>query len=173
MQEAMMRPAPAEPWPDEPVEMLRRLYPLLLRTARDLVPTKQQAEDLVQEALVRTLVRHPDLGELDHPLGYTRTVVWRLAYSERKARGKEIPIEACREMEAQAPDPSDASSLREALMALPLGQRSCVALRYLYGCDDDTIAIVLGCRTSTVRSQMARGLAHLRGSMEGWIDENR
>jgi DNA-directed RNA polymerase specialized sigma24 family protein len=110
MQKAMMRPVPADLWPNDPVELIRRLYPLLLRTARDLVPTSHEAEDLVQEALVRTLVRHPDLGELDHPLGYTRTVVWRLAYSERKVRRKEIPIEACREMEAEAPDPTDATT---------------------------------------------------------------
>lgn len=172
MRAAMNRPARADPWPTDPVERLRRLYPLLMRTARDLVPTRQQAEDLVQEALVRTLVRHPDLGELEHPLGYTRTVLWRLAFASRTARWKEVGIEACREMETEELDLADAGSLREAVLTLPPNQRACVALRYLHGYDDETIALVLGCRTSTVRSQTMRGLARLRRSMEGELDED-
>jgi RNA polymerase sigma factor (sigma-70 family) len=157
-------------WSTDPVEIIRAVYPQLLRTARRLVPTTQEAEDLVQEALVRTLVLHPELEGIPHPLGYLRTVLWRIAAAKR-AR-KEIPLELSELMERSAPDLVEASAIVEGLTALPRRQRACVALRYLHGFDDETIARILGTKTSTVRSQTARGLARLRDVMEVANDAN-
>lgn len=166
MHDGIEDPAVPHAWPDDPVEVLTLLYPLLLATAKRLSASPQAAEDLVQEALVRTLTRHPNLAELTHPLGYTRTVLWRLAYAERRARWTEVPLEVSELTDSEQIAPIDQAALAEGLLQLGRRQRACVALRYLHGFDDDTIARVLGCRTSTVRSQMARGLANLRASMQ-------
>ena len=172
MREGITEPAAPSAWSDDPVEVLTTLYPRLLATARRLTPNLQTAEDLVQEALVRTLVHHPNLTELTYPLGYTRTVLWRLTYSERRARWTEVPLEVSELAESAQIAPSDQAALIEGLERLGHRQRACVALRYLHGFDDDTIAQVLGCKPSTVRSQMARGLANLRTSMQEVEDED-
>jgi RNA polymerase sigma factor (sigma-70 family) len=160
-------------WPKEAVDLLVELYPLLLATARPITDNMRAAEDLVQDALVRTLVSHPDLTELAYPFGYVRTVLWRLSYARRRARWVEVPLELAERSELSAMTVDEHAALVEALARLGQKQRACVALRYLHGFDDDTIAHVLGCRPSTVRSQMARGLAHLRELMEVHDDEGR
>jgi hypothetical protein len=77
---------PDRPWPSDPVEILRILYPMLVATAGRPQPSRpQDARDLVQEAIVEMLVRYPNFEGIDYPLGYARTVVYRLAYAGRRA----------------------------------------------------------------------------------------
>jgi RNA polymerase sigma factor (sigma-70 family) len=45
---------------------------------------------------------------------------------------------------------------------LPRRQRAAVVLRYYLGLSDAEVAAELGCRQSTVRSQISRALATLR-----------
>ena len=56
-------------------------------------------------------------------------------------------------------------ALRLALAQLPAGQRVVLVLRYVEDLPDPSIAALLGCRASTVRSRAARGLAALRPLM--------
>jgi RNA polymerase sigma factor (sigma-70 family) len=162
--------APAA-WPSDPIDLLVELYPRLLAAARPLSANERSAEDLVQEALVRTLVSHPDLTSLAYPLGYTRTVLWRLAYSQRRLRWTEVPLDTAELTEAEGVEADDHAAIKGGLAQLGHKQRACVALRYLYGLDDAAIARVLGCRPSTVRSQTARGLETLRALMKESDDE--
>lgn len=159
-------------WPDDSVEVLRRLYPALLGTAYRLTPSPQEAEDLVQDALVRTLAQHPNLGTLAHPLGYTRTVLWRLAFARRRFRTIDVSehLSSLVEQADARPPAEDLASLGEGLNQLGPRQRACIGLRFLYGFDDQAIADVLGCSLSTVRSQTTRGLARLREHMEARTD---
>ena len=69
----------------------------------------------------------------------------------------------------RAPDrPTDAVmdvglvELRDALIALPIRQRSAIVLRYLCDLPEEEIAANLKCRRSTVRTLVRRGLAELR-----------
>ncbi len=55
-----------------------------------------------------------------------------------------------------------AATIRQILESLPPKQRAAVALRYLADLGDEEIGALLGCSASTVRSQLARGLAKLR-----------
>jgi RNA polymerase sigma factor (sigma-70 family) len=53
-------------------------------------------------------------------------------------------------------------ALGAALAVLPEKQRHAVALRYLAGCDEATIAASLGINPGTVKTHLKRGLASLR-----------
>lgn len=68
-------------------ELFRSIYPALHRLACVVCPPERDAEDLVQEALVRTLRRGP-LVELDAPLAYLRRAVVNLAANERRSLGR-------------------------------------------------------------------------------------
>jgi RNA polymerase sigma-70 factor (sigma-E family) len=154
----------------DPVEFLRGSYPALLATARRLVGSQTEAEDLVQEALIETLSRYPDFTGIDRPLGYVRTVLYRSAFARWRLRRVEVPTELPARLESPEGAIEDRLILDAALETLGERQRACVALRYLHGLDDREIASVLGCRASTVRSQLARGLARLRERMEEFGD---
>ena len=168
-----VRDAPGEgaraQWPPDPVEVLRILYPRLLAAARTVDPTG--AEDLVQDALIETLVRHPDFRGMEHPLGYAKVVMFRLAFRRRGRRLRTVPPEAqeCLERTVDS-DPADRIAdrlqLHSALARLGRNQRACVVLRHVEGVDDANIAAILGCSPSTVRSQIARALAHMRATFD-------
>ena len=158
---------PPEPdiFPD-PVEVVRFAYPRLLRAARRLVASTGDAEDLVQEAFVETLSRYPGFRGLDQPMGYLTTVLYRLAFRRRRP-WTEVPLDLQERLEQPDTDREAPATIVAALSSLGPKQRACLALRYLYDLDDVEIAAALGCRPSTVRSQIARALAHARRQIEG------
>jgi RNA polymerase sigma factor (sigma-70 family) len=61
--------------------------------------------------------------------------------------------------------PRDLVDFRDVLLELPLRQRTAIVLRYFCDMDDAAIAEVLGCRPTTVRTHVHRGLARLREVM--------
>ncbi len=131
-------------------------YAWAVRLARDLTGDAAVAEELAQEAFIAVRRRFADV---DHPASYLRAVIVNAARSYGRRRLLE------RRHAPSAPDPSTPEHLVEladVLNGLPLRQRSAIVLRYLEGLDDDEIAGLLGCRRSTVRSLVHRGLHDLR-----------
>lgn len=147
-------------------EVLRALYPQLVASAR--VIRGGGGEDLAQDALIETLVRHPGFDGLTNPLGYAKTVLFRAAF-RRARKMREIPADVSSMLEPAA-DPAggvvERRRLEQALETLGHRQRACVVLRYIEGLDDEEIGAVLGCRVSTVRSQIARALRRMRLSFD-------
>src|ERR1700722_2049844 len=138
--------------------------PALLRFGHVLTGSRHEAEDLVQEALAKSMRRwHRDRP--DQPLAYVRKVMvnthltrWR-RWGSRVQLG-DVPDAAAEDAGLQRS--TDRDALRRALAAPPPGQRAVLVLRYLEDMADDEIADLLGCRPATVRSQAMRGLAALR-----------
>lgn len=148
-------------------ELILGLIPVLDRTARAL-GAGADADDLVQETLIRVLMRYPRFAGLAHPLAYCKTVLVRLAArgSRRRIReGRELPEALALTLEA-AEGPESAVlgrlAVADALRRLSRRQRACVYLSVVEGLSDDQISVVLDCRWSTVRSQLSRGLQTLR-----------
>lgn len=155
--------------PRDPVEILRRIHPSLHATATALVG-RQDAADLVQEALARVLARYPRFEGVEHPLGYTRAVLLHLAY--REWARPDVPSALAAMLDRDPHPGPEGRVLGEAVAGemirrLAPGQRACVYLRVVEDLDDSQIAAVLGCGESTVRSQLARGLAALGRSLRG------
>ena len=144
------------------VAVVQRAYPDLLRAARRLSNSRADAEDLVQEAFVETLSHHPAFEGLHQPVGYLMTVLYRSAFRRTRLARREVPLELQERLEAPPVDPDAPTMVLQALASLGDKQRACLLLRYLYDLDDREIAEALGCHASTVRSQIARGLARAR-----------
>ena len=156
-------------WPEDPIELLRSLYPLLRNTARSMASARdlEDADDRVQDALVEVLTRHPRFEGIEYPFGYAKTVLVRRAYSCRRRRLWEVPLELQEKLRPNAAEEleegvDDRLATEEALRGLGRKQRICIWLRYMQDLDDLEIASVLGCSASTVRSQIARGLRKMR-----------
>lgn len=146
-------------------EVVQFGYPRLLQIARGLTRSKTEAEDLVQEAFVETLSRYPAFAGLDRPLGYLATVVYRAAFRQHRRSVREVPFELQERLELAEPDRDAPVFIVQALSSLGPKQRACLELRYLYDLDEAEIAAALGCTRSTVRSQIARGLANARAEV--------
>jgi DNA-directed RNA polymerase specialized sigma24 family protein len=138
--------------------LYRAHYPALMRLGYLLTGSNEAAEDLVHDVFVRAEGHLP----LDHPASYLRAAVVNACRSQHRRTAV-----ARRHAPQPAPlvMPGDLVDFRDILLALPLRQRTAVVLRYFCDMDDDGIAALLGCRPTTVRSLVSRGLANLREVM--------
>lgn len=135
------------------------------RTAFLLCGDWHRAEDVVQSALIKLYVAWSRVRK-DTLDAYARKVLVRTAIDESR-RGffqHERPVESVPER-AAAEAASDLD-LREALDALPPGQRTVVVLRYWEDLSITETARLLGRTEGTVKSQAAKGLAALRTLLE-------
>jgi RNA polymerase sigma-70 factor (sigma-E family) len=155
----------------------------LLRTGYLLVWDLAEAEDLVQETLIRVARRWPRVRSMDHPNAYARRILVNLALDDRKRRFRRR-----RELEPAGGRPlddrPDAGSARElgtidaraeltaALAALTPRQRAVLVLRYFEDLSEAQVAEVLGCSLGTVKSTASRGLARLQQDL-GSTDPTR
>jgi RNA polymerase sigma-70 factor (sigma-E family) len=143
-------------------------YATLLKLCMALSGRRQVAEDIVQEAFVRSA---PHVGRLspDETGPYLRQVVvnlWRnrLRRLMVEVRHREPP------RSAEHLEPADSFAERDELWAalghLPDRQRTCVVLRHYVGLSEREVAQALRCSTGTVKSQTARGLMKLRRELQ-------
>jgi len=146
----------------------------LFRTAYLMVGDHQLAQDLLQEALVKTLLAWPRLRDHATVEAYTRRIIVTTSISWRRRRSfHERPSDAL--PEAAGPDPVDAlvthDEVLAALATLPARQRAAVVLRYYEDLTEAQTAESMGCSVGTVKSQVAAGLKKLRSSMDQAFDE--
>jgi RNA polymerase sigma-70 factor (sigma-E family) len=146
-------------------EFVAARTPALMRLAYLLAGDQHRAEDLLQTALTKTMVRWRTLQHED-PEAYVRKVLyheqvswWRWAARRRETTVHQLP-------EIPLADPSSQSDLRlqvrQALMRLTAKQRAVLVLRYFEDLSETQVAEQLGCSVGTVRSQTHKAIARLR-----------
>lgn len=154
----------AEPDAGDFEEFAVQALPALLRFGHVLTGSPHEAEDLVQEALAKSLRRWRK-ARADDPVAYVRKVMVNTHVTRWRRWGGRIRLGEVPESgadDARLTRSQEWDALRRALAQLPPRQRAVLVLRYLEDVPDQAIASLLGCRPSTVRSQAARGLAALR-----------
>lgn len=141
----------------------------LLRFAYLVLRDHDRAEEAVQDALVAACPRWKRIVRSGDPGPYLRRCVINADVSRWRRFGRrETPFADLAELADSAiDDPADSvvddDALWELCGTLPLKQHAAVVLRYYEGRTDAEIAEALGCTVSTVRSQIHRALATLRG----------
>ena len=137
--------------------------PALLRLAHLLTGSAQDADDLVQTALVRTCGAWPRIRNQGDPDAYVRRVLVNARNSWWSRRPKDSPLDAYRDPGVWRGDALDErDAMWRALAGLPRRQRAVLVLRYYEDLTEAEIAEVLGCSTGTVKSQAHKALAKLR-----------
>jgi RNA polymerase sigma-70 factor (sigma-E family) len=139
--------------------------PALYRYALVLTRDRQEAEDLVHDALVRTAAGWWRVRRQDAPEAYVRRAMVRLLINRRRRPVREQSV-------AEPPDTGraeagydavdEAASLDDRLRRLPPRMRAVLVLRYVDGLSESEIAETLGISRGTVKSQAARALERLR-----------
>jgi RNA polymerase sigma-70 factor (sigma-E family) len=144
----------------------------LLRTAFLIAWDEAEAEDLVQECLLKLARRWPRVRSMDQPHAYARRSLINLATDGARGRARRrveldpLPLEAAERSVDPLADLDTHAELVEALGRLPPRQRAVLVLRYFNDLTEVQTAEVLGCPPGTVKSNAARGLARLREVFE-------
>lgn len=146
----------------------------LFRTAFLLVGDHQLAQDLLQEALVKTLIAWPRLRDRANLDAYTRRIIVTTSISWRRRRSfHEWPSRAL--PERVGPDPVEDvvthDAVVAALLTVPPRQRAAIVLRYYQDLTETQTAEVMGCSVGSVKSQVSAGLRRLRESLGAGFEE--
>jgi len=139
----------------------RRLYSLALSILRD----EGEAEDAVQEALLKAWRSWDSVSRMDRPTAWlTRVCVNHCISRRRHLRSRGWPPLALIEDTASSnPVPAaDLIDIDRAYRRLSFRQRAAITLNYRHGYSVDECAVFMGCRPGTVRAHLARGLVTLR-----------
>ncbi len=151
--------------------LVRSLTPMLLRLARTmLVASPAEAEEVVQEALVRLWQQaarwQPD-GRIST---WTHRVAYRLCIDRLRRQRPSVTVDALEDDLADpAPLPSarlmhleDVHAVQAAVAALPERQRAAIVLCHFQGLGQAEAAAVMGLGEEAYESLLARGRRRLR-----------
>ena len=144
-------------------QLVTELYPTLRRIAAVAGPVEIEPDDLVQEALVRTLGKRR-LTELDNPTAYLRATIVNLASNHRRrfARRRRAVARLSTD-EGWVPSyPSDV----EAILDLPPRHRAILYLVEVEGVPYAEVADQLGMTTVAARALASRARRKARLNLE-------
>lgn len=160
------------PWADQLARLVDERGAALFGYAYVLTGDKVRAEDLVQDALVRTFQRgRADLG-IDAAHAYVKRAI-SSAFVDSGRRLRARPQISDVEAEVVGTDHAEgvalALSLHASLLTLPPRERACVVLRYLEDMSVASIADELGLATGSVKRYLSDGVGRLR-ALHGSFD---
>lgn len=144
----------------------RVLYPKLVGSLRLAYGAGVPAEDLAQDALVRTIERWDAVVAMEHPEAWCYRVAFNLARSGFRRRQAEsratVRLGTRRQTGGDPPEPDDVLAVRAALAHLPRRQRQAIVLRFYADLSVDQVAATMKCRPGTVKAHLHQGLVALR-----------
>lgn len=136
-------------------------YTALRRTAYVLTGDHHDAEDLVQTALMKAAGVWERIA--DRPEPYVRRIMYHENVSRwRRRRLVEVPLEGYVDDGTEASTPEERMLLAEALSRLTPKQRTVLVLRFYEDLTEQQVAVVMGVRLGTVKSQTRQALSRLR-----------
>ena len=147
---------------DDFAEYVAGRWGALYRTAHLLTGQRDDAEDLVQNALITAYGRWQRIRGMESRDGYVRKVLLNTYLSQQRTRRRRAAMSHLTAVTGPPTDPAVGLDLWRGVRALPPRQRAIVVLRYYEDLTEAATADVLGCSTGTVKSQCHRALASLR-----------
>lgn len=133
----------------------------LLRAAYLICGNRHQAEDLLQDALLKLALRWPSVRHGD-PAAYVRTILYRDAVSWWRRHRREWLSGYPPEQVGGDVDDALRLTVHAALGQLPPRQRAVLVLRYFEDLTEAATAEALGVTVGTVKSQCHAALRRLR-----------
>jgi RNA polymerase sigma-70 factor (sigma-E family) len=141
-------------------------YDALLRTAYLLTGDHHDAEDLLQQSLVKAVGAWKRIEGDPEP--YVRTILVRQNVSRwRRRRWRELTTDSPPETRAADEGADDRMALHSALGVLAPRQRAVIVLRYYEDLTETQTAEALGISVGTVKSQARDALQRLRERVPG------
>jgi RNA polymerase sigma-70 factor (sigma-E family) len=137
--------------------------------ARLLTRDDHVAEDVAQEAFVRSAGRFDHLRQPDAFAAYLRRTVVNLCRA--RLRRQRLERDWLRRQERHEPasrpsfDPDERTIVWDAIESLPWRQRAAIVLRYYEDLPQSEIADLLGCSVGATESLLSRAMTTLRATM--------
>lgn len=145
--------------------------PRLMGTALALTLHRPDAEDLVQDTIIKALTQWGKVARADSVDAYVRKIMVNTFISGRRRRcateiiSHEFVITASQATPSVESSITDRAALDTLLTTLPPRHRAVLVLRYYQDLPDPVIADILGCSDANVRVMAKRALDAIRPRM--------
>jgi RNA polymerase sigma-70 factor (ECF subfamily) len=143
-------------------DFYRATWPGVARALTLVLGDADLAVDATDEAMARAYPRWDKLSGYDNPAGWVYRVGLNWARSTHRRLRRRLPFARG---EAMAPAPDAEPAIRDALVALPVKQRSVVVCRLLLDWSVEDTATALGIRPGTVQSRLHRAVHSLEQTL--------
>ena len=135
----------------------------MFRTARAILRNDQDAEDAVQEAICAAFARRDSLRDAEKFKPWMLRILTNKCYDCCRRRRPTVDLDDVADyLPAGGPEPEEALTLWQAVLALPQELRAAVTLFYYDGLSIREIGAVLGISEAAVKTRLSRGRARLR-----------
>jgi len=142
------------------LELYTGHYGELVRLAVLLVDNPEQAEEVVQDAFARALVKG---DQIDEPGPYIKRCVVNACHDIlRRRRIERRLLPKLRHVDP----PPEPDYLLDLVASLPPRERIAITLRYYGDMPVDAIAQMMGCPLGTAKTLLHRGAARLKDQLE-------
>lgn len=120
----------------------------------------EQAEDVLQDALLRALGAYPRLRHADHLRAWLYRITTNAAMDAHRARRREVvaPDPAA----ALSVDPEQLDGFEDLISGLPDGVRRTLRLRFVEDLEYEVMATQLDCSPAAARQRVSSALRTLR-----------
>jgi len=148
-------------------EFFRHEYQGLCRAMLLLTGNRAEAEECVEEALVRVLSRWNDVRVMASPTGYTFVTAANVFRRRRRRDARHRPLASLREVPDDQSERLDARlSVLDGMQNLSLRQRQAIVLVDFLGFTSGEAGRLLGLRDSSVRSELHRARTVLSAKLK-------
>jgi RNA polymerase sigma-70 factor, ECF subfamily len=164
-------------------QLVRKYQDRLLTALFQVSGSRDEAEDVVQEAFVTAFLKLGSFAGGSSFYTWLYRIAFNTAISRRRKRRGESSVEHTRDLTGSEPlddhEPAEdrvlrqerAGQVQQALARLPVEFRMVLVLREMEGCDYDTIAQVLELPVGTVRSRLHRARLQLKVQLTSVLDD--
>lgn len=153
----------------QPGEQILNTYGnTILRLAYSYLHNMADAEDILQETLIRYLTSAPEFQNPDHEKSWLLKVAANLSKNRIRYNKHRDTDELSETLVAE--NRPDLSFVWDAVRSLPIKYRSVIHLFYYEGYTSGEISKILGRKSSSVRSDLRRGREQLKSILKEAYD---
>ena len=155
-------------------QLVNRLKDKMYRLALRVVNNQEEAEDVVQESLIKIWNKRDKLAEIDNPAAYCMTITRNMGID--KLRGRKMmttDIDEQYAIKAKSPDPErdliakdELSSVMKIVNSLPENHRTVIHLRDIEGYTYKEISEMTGFSIEKVKVYLHRARTRLRQQLK-------
>lgn len=150
---------------DEEIEKVVQLYSDgMFRLARNHC-TKDQAQDIVQEALLRFVCTDKEFNNPEHMKAWLYRVVLNLCTDYHRQWWQKMRSDYP-ESESAASNDKEDDEILSLIHSLPAKEATAIYLHYYEEASAEQISQIMKCRPGTVYSLLSRGRSHLKNKLE-------
>jgi RNA polymerase sigma-70 factor (ECF subfamily) len=164
-------------------QLVRKYEGRLFNTLLHVAGSREEAEDVCQEAFVQAFVKLETFGGRSAFYTWLYRIAFNLSVSRQRRKRPSLSIDEHRdrtgdEIQAAEAGPTDhllrveqVRQVREAIAALSDEYRTILVLREMEGCRYEEIAEILELPLGTVRSRLHRARLQLRDQLQDLLQE--